>query len=72
MDLGDGLVEATGGTDFVKSNNFARAVDLIWAEAGHYYLLGYTPTARARDLHTIDVKMRRKGLHARARNQRGD
>ena len=72
VDLGDGLVENTGGEDFVRSNNFARAVDLIWAEASHYYLLGYAPTARPRDLHSIDVKMKRNGLHVRARLKRGD
>ena len=72
VDLGDGLVEKTGGADFVRSNNFERAVERIWDEAGHYYLLGYTPTARARDLHTIDVKVKGRGLHVRARKQRGD
>jgi hypothetical protein len=35
-DLGFGLVEHTGGADFVRFNNFTRAVDSIWAEAGHY------------------------------------
>jgi VWFA-related protein len=72
LDLGHGLVEHTGGADFVRSNNFERAVDRIWEEAGHYYLLGYVPTARPRELHSIDVKVKRKGLHVRARLNRGD
>jgi len=72
LDLGGGLVDQTGGDDFVASNNFERAVDRIWDEAGHYYLLGYTPTARPRDLHTIEIKVKRAGLHARARQGRGD
>jgi VWFA-related protein len=72
VDLGLGLVDLTGGTDFVRSNNFERAVDRIWEEASHYYLIGYAPTARARELHTIDVKVKRGGLHVRARHQRGD
>jgi VWFA-related protein len=72
VDLGLGLVDLTGGTDFVRSNNFERAAELIWDEASHYYLFGYAPTARARALHTIDVKVRRSGLHVRARHQRGD
>jgi hypothetical protein len=71
-DLGQGLVEHTGGADFVRSNNFERAVDRIWEEAGHYYLLGYTPTTRPRELHSIGVKVRRRGLHVRARLDRGD
>jgi VWFA-related protein len=72
LDLGQGLVEHTGGADFVRSNNFERAVDRIWEEAGHYYLLGYTPTTRPRELHSIGVKVRRRGLHVRARLNRGD
>ena len=71
-DLGDGLVDHTGGADFVRSNNYERAVDQIWEEAGHYYLLGYTPTARPRDLHSIQIKVKGKGLHVRARLSRGD
>jgi VWFA-related protein len=72
VDLGDGLVEHTGGADFVRSNNFERAVDQIWEEAGHYYLLGYAPTAHPRDLHSIHVTVKGKGLHVRARLDRGD
>jgi len=72
LDLGDGLVEHTGGADFVRSNNFERAVDQIWEEADHYYLLGYTPTAPPRDLHSIHVDVNGKGLHVRARLDRGD
>jgi VWFA-related protein len=72
LDLGDGLVEHTGGADFVRSNNFERAVDQIWEEAGHYYLLGYTPTAHPRDLHSIHVSVEGKGMHVRARLDRGD
>jgi len=72
IDLGDGLVENTGGGDFVRSNDFRRDARMIWDEAGHYYLLGYTPTARPRELHTIDVSVRRSGLHVHARHRRGD
>lgn len=72
IDLGEGLVDDTGGGDFSRSNDFRRAAGTIWDEAGHYYLLGYTPTARPRDVHTIDVSVRRSGLHIRARRRRGD
>jgi VWFA-related protein len=72
VDLGYGLVDQTGGADFVGSNNFARAVELIWGEAGHYYLLGYTPASRKRELHTIDVKVKRDGARVRVRRERGD
>ena len=72
IDLGDGLVENSGGGDFARSNDFRRAAGMIWDEAGHYYLLGYTPTARPRELHTIDVSIRRSGMRVRARRRRGD
>jgi VWFA-related protein len=72
IDLGDGLVENSGGGDFARSNDFRRAAGMIWDEAGHYYLLGYTPTSRPRELHSIDVSIRRSGLRVRARRRRGD
>jgi VWFA-related protein len=72
IDLGEGLVEDSGGGDFSRSNDFRRAAGQIWDEAGHYYLLGYTAAVRPRDLHTIDVSVKRSGLHVRARRRRGD
>jgi hypothetical protein len=72
IDLGEGLVEDTGGRDFVRSNDFARDARMIWDEAGHYYLLGYTPTARPHELHSISVSVKRSGLHVHARRRRGD
>ena len=72
FDLGNGLVEATGGDDFVRSNDFTRDAELVWSQAGHYYLLGYAPGPPSRKLHTIDVKVRRSGVRVLARQQRGD
>jgi len=72
QDMGDGLVDHTGGTVYVRSNDFTRAADAIWGEAGHYYVLGYTPTARPRELHEIDVKMKPRGLRVRTHLNRGD
>jgi VWFA-related protein len=72
-DLGDGLVEHTGGDTFFNSNNYQRIVDRVWDEAGHYYLLGYVPVDdRPRELHSIHVRMTRRGLHVRSRRSRGD
>ncbi len=70
VDLGSGFVEQSGGADFVRSNNFQRAVDLIWSEASHYYLLDYSTTPRKRDLHAIDVKVKTSGAHVHARRWR--
>ena len=68
--FGTGLVRITGGEIFAGANNFEPAANAIWRDAGHYYLLGYWPTASTRDLHAIDVKVARKGVHVRARQRR--
>ena len=69
---GDGIVEATGGTIIRNESDFRPLLDHIWQDAGHHYLLGYWPPASSKDLHTISVKMTRKGLHVLARRQRGN
>ena len=65
-----GLVQLTGGKIFAHENNFAPAGEVIWREAGHYYLIGYWPVASKRELHTIDVSVARKGVHLLARQRR--
>jgi hypothetical protein len=72
IDLGYGLVDQTGGEVFARSNDFARAVDAVWREAGRYYRLGYSPAAGRRDLHSIEVTVSRPGMHVHARRSRGD
>jgi VWFA-related protein len=67
---GNGLVQTTGGRIFAHENSFKPAADAIWREAGHYYLLGYWPSASTRELHAIDVSVARKGVHVRARQRR--
>jgi len=69
--MGPGLVEETGGMLY-RSNDFIRGVDLIWGEASHYYVLGYTPIARSRTLHSIDLTVKRPHMRVRARQSRGD
>jgi VWFA-related protein len=69
---GTGLVTDTGGAAFVNSNDFNRAVDRIWAEAGHYYVLEYAARGPERVLHSIDVAVRGRNLHVHARRFRGD
>ena len=44
---GGGLVEMTGGQAF-RSNDFQHSAEVIWNESGHYYLLGYWPSGKAR------------------------
>jgi VWFA-related protein len=67
-----GLITHTGGAAFMNSNAFDRAVDRVWREAGHYYMLGYEPTSKARELHKIELTVSRKGLQVHARRLRGD
>jgi VWFA-related protein len=52
-----GIVQVTGGKVFAH-------------EAGHYYLLGYWPAASKRELHSIDVRVARQGVHVRAGRRR--
>jgi VWFA-related protein len=66
----DGLVQMTGGRTFAHQNDFSIAAKAIWREAGHYYLLGYWPTASKHDLRSIDVDTARKGVHVHARQRR--
>jgi hypothetical protein len=63
------VAEGTGGIALVDANQLASALDRIVAESSHYYLLGYTPPNAKRDgrYHTIDIAVRKPGLHAVAR-----
>jgi len=69
---GDGIVEATGGTILRNESDFRPHLDRIWQDAGHHYLLGYWPPTSSKELHTIAVKVTRKGAHVLARRQRGN
>ena len=66
----NGVVARTGGEAFYNRNDFAPAVQQIWQDGGHYYLLGYAPPASKRELHDIDVRVDRPGLKVRARRTR--
>lgn len=66
-----GLVAETGGAAFYNSHDFQKAVDDIWREASHYYLLGYAPVRSSAGLQAIDVAVGRPKVHVRARRMRG-
>lgn len=67
-----GFATETGGDIFVGSV-LDRAVDQIWSEAGHYYVLGYeAPSGRRSGAHRIEVKVTRKGVDVHARQTRRD
>jgi VWFA-related protein len=69
---GGGLVDLTGGEVFATMYDVGPAIDRILRDAGNYYMLGYWPAAgKTRQLHSIDVKVARRGVKAHARRKRG-
>jgi len=62
------LAEETGGRAIINTNNFAPGLDGLARDFRGYYSLGYT-TAHNGDgrYHTIDVRVRQKGLEVRHR-----
>jgi hypothetical protein len=70
--VGGGLVADSGGQAFVNSNDFNRAVDRIWSEAGHYYVIEYAASGPEHVLHSVEVSVRGRGLHVHAPRLRGD
>lgn len=69
---GGSIAEATGGRVFINTTDFARAIDIIRRDTGTYYLLGYWPAASDRPLHSVEVKVNKRGLQVRARRVRGE
>ncbi|MEO8681483.1 MAG: VWA domain-containing protein [Vicinamibacterales bacterium] len=61
----------TGGNAWSNTNNFNGAVDRIWQESGHYYLLGYAPPINDHRVHKIEVRVNAPGATVRARRARG-
>lgn len=60
----------TGGYAWGRTNNFNGATDQIFRESARFYLIGYTPRINDNRLHTIDVKVERKGVTVRSRKAR--
>jgi len=69
-DWSKSFAHETGGYAWGRTNNFPRAVDQIFQESASYYLVGYTPPVNDDKLHTIDVKVERKGVTVRSRRSR--
>lgn len=68
---GGGLVDYTGGEVFATTYDVGPAIDRILRDASNYYMLGYWPESKARELHSIEVKVSRKGAKVHARRKRG-
>jgi hypothetical protein len=65
------IADATGGDVFRNTTDITRVIDIIRRDTGSYYLLGYWPPAAKGELHSIDVKMNKRGLRVMARRFRG-
>ena len=63
------LAGETGGRAMVNTNDPSDTLKEVLAEAGAYYLVGYTPTRLANDgkFHRIGVKVKRRGVDVIAR-----
>jgi hypothetical protein len=65
------IADATGGEVFRNTSDITRLIDIVRRDTGNYYLLGYWPSASKNELHSIEVKVNKRGLRVRARRYRG-
>jgi len=62
------MAEQTGGMAAVNTNDWKKSLDELAADFTNFYSLGYRTTRAAVDRpHSIEVKVKRKGMHVRAR-----
>jgi VWFA-related protein len=74
---GGGLAELTGGEVFATTSNVGPAIDRIIRDADNFYMLGYWPgtdvvKGKSKTLHTLDVKVSRRGAKVHVRKRRGN
>jgi VWFA-related protein len=69
---GGGLAELTGGEVFATMYDVGPAIDRILQDASNYYMVGYWPSGKSREVHSIDVKISRRGVKVHARRRRGN
>ena len=69
---GGTIVDATGGEVFVNTTDVTRPIDIVRRDTGNYYLLGYWPAASDKPLHSVEVRVNKRGLHVRTRRVRGE
>jgi len=68
---GNSMAVATGGEVFMNVADLTRPIEIIRRDTGTYYLLGYWPSASDKTTHSVDVKVKKRGLRVRARRIRG-
>ena len=69
---GGTIAEVTGGEVFLNTTDLTRPIEVVRRDTGNYYLLGYWPSASDKPLHSIEVKVNKRGVHVRARRVRGE
>ena len=64
-----GFARESGGLAFTNTNDLKRAAEQIMTEASSYYILGVSdpPMFRTAPLREVDIKVKRRGVTARAR-----
>ncbi|HKF65479.1 MAG TPA: VWA domain-containing protein [Vicinamibacterales bacterium] len=68
----DSIADASGGDVFRNTSDVTRVIDIVRRDTGNYYLLGYWPSGSKSELHSIEVKVNKRGLRVRARRYRGE
>jgi len=69
---GGTIADITGGEVFLNTTDLNRPIDIVRRETGNYYLLGYWPTASDKPLHSIEIKVNKRGVRVKARRVRGE
>lgn len=66
------IADATGGEVFPNTSDVTRPIEIVRRDTGNFYLLGYWTGASDKPLHSVEVRVKKGGLHVRARRVRGD
>jgi VWFA-related protein len=62
------MAQQTGGMAAVNTNDWKKSLDELSADFSNFYSIGYRTTRSAVDRpHSVEVRVKRKGLHVRAR-----
>jgi len=70
--INDSIADASGGEVFRNASDITRVIDIVRRDTGNYYLLGYWPSGSKSELHSIEIKVNKRGLRVRARRYRGE
>ena len=69
--VGEMIIGRTGGDVFAGTASYRPAVERVYGDLSHYYMLGYTPTSSKKDLRSVSVRVNRRGVTVHTRSRRG-